>query len=140
MMDNPQTKNAVTLEGPLAALREAEIRLLTDIASALAEMGDQTEGDRRRLQEVAQDLREAFFLVVIIGEFNAGKSTFVNALLGDEILPMGITPTTETIELIRYSETPNRKPHQTQTGLREWAHPNTGAPGVAIVEDRKSVV
>lgn len=133
-MNNVQTEHTAALEGPLAALREAEIRLLADIAETLAEMGDHTEGDRQRLQDVAQDLREAFFLVVIIGEFNAGKSTFVNALLGDEILPMGITPTTETIELIRYSDTPNRKPNLSQTGLREWAHPNTGAPGVAIVD------
>ena len=123
-----------TLEGPLAALREGEIRLLTDLAAALAEMGETTEADRQRLQDVAQDLRDAFFMVAIIGEFNAGKSTFVNALLGDELLPMGITPTTETLELIRYHETANRKPNLTQTGLREWSHPNTGAPGVAIVD------
>jgi small GTP-binding protein len=124
----------VKLEGPLEALRESEVRLLTDLAAVLAEMGDHTAEDRRRLQDVGQDLREAFFMVTIIGEFNAGKSTFVNALLGDELLPMGITPTTETIELIRYNESVNRKPTLSQSGLREWAHPNTGAPGVAIVD------
>jgi small GTP-binding protein len=133
-MNNVPTKNPIALEGPLAALRESEIRLLTEIAATLAEMGDQTEGDRRRLQDVAQDLREAFFLVVVIGEFNAGKSTLINALLGEEMLPTGITPTTETIELIRYGETPNRKPAMTPEGVREWLHPNTGAQGVAIVD------
>lgn len=124
----------VTLEGPLAALRESEIRLLNNIATTLAEMGDHTEEDRQRLHEVAQDLREAFFIVAVIGEFNAGKSTFVNALLGEELLPMGITPTTETIEVIRYSETAERKPETEQEGVRRWAHPNTGAVGVAIVD------
>lgn len=124
----------VTLEGPLAALRESEIRLLTDVATTLAEMGEQTEEDRKRLQDVAQDLREAFFMVAVIGEFNAGKSTFVNAMLGEELLPMGITPTTETIEVIRYSETPNRKPETVREGVRRWAHPATGAAGVAIVD------
>jgi small GTP-binding protein len=124
----------IILEGPLAALREAEMRLISDVAAVLAEMGDHTADDRRRLLEVAQDLREAFFLVVIIGEFNAGKSTFINALLGEELLPMGITPTTETIELIRYSEIPDRKPDVSVQGVRVWAHPNTGAPGVAIVD------
>ena len=39
---------------------------------------------------------ERFFLVVL-GEFNHGKSTFVNALLGEALLPVGITPTTATI-------------------------------------------
>ncbi|MAS34607.1 MAG: hypothetical protein CL610_11405 [Anaerolineaceae bacterium] len=133
-MDSVQSRNALTLEGPLAALRDSEIRLLTDIAETLAEMGDDTESDRRRLQDVAEDLRNAFFMVVIIGEFNAGKSTFVNALLGEPMLPMGITPTTEAIELIRYGETPDRKPVMTPAGVREWAHPNTGAQGVAIVD------
>lgn len=126
--------NATTLQGPLAALREAEIDLLVDIASALAEVGDASEADRRRLMDVAQDLRDMFYLVVIIGEFNAGKSTFVNALLGEKLLPTGITPTTEVIELVRHSESPDRKPTMRGDSLREWSHPNTGAEGVAIVD------
>jgi small GTP-binding protein len=122
------------LDGTLAALRESEIRLLTDVGTTLAEMGDMAQEDRGRLLEVAQDLRDMFFLVVIIGEFNAGKSSFVNALLGDSLLPVGITPTTEAIELIRFGDAPNRKPTLREDGIREWSHPNTGAPGVALVD------
>ncbi|MFW5748691.1 MAG: dynamin family protein [Chloroflexota bacterium] len=128
------SENVNVLEGPMAAMRESAIGLLTDVAGTLAEMGDETEQDRRRIMDVARDLREMFFLVVVIGEFNAGKSSFINALLGAEVLPTGITPTTEVIELIRYSETPALKPTVKEDGLREWAHPNTGAPGVAIVD------
>ena len=124
----------VTLEGPLIALRESEVRLLMDIAETLAELGDVSQQDRKRLQDVASDLRELFFLVAVIGEFNSGKSSFINALLGDDLLPMGITPTTEVIELIRHGETVSRKPDQREDGIREWTHPNTGAPGVAIVD------
>ncbi|MFN8452531.1 MAG: dynamin family protein [Anaerolineae bacterium] len=123
-----------TLEGPLAAYREREIRLLLDIAGALADLGEPAEQDRRRLLDVAQDLRDMFFLVVIIGEFNAGKSTFINALLGDELLQMGITPTTEAIHLIRYGEVGSRKPNLREDGIYEWTHPNTGAPGVTLVD------
>lgn len=124
------------LEGPLAVHREDEIKLLNDIADTLAELDKEgSEDDRRRLRDIAKDLGEMFFLVAVIGEFNAGKSTFINALLGDALLPMGITPTTEAIELIRYAETTDRKPRITEGGsLREWLHPNTGAPGVAIVD------
>jgi small GTP-binding protein len=100
----------------------------------LGEMDDAAQEDSRQLMESAQDLRDMFFLVVVIGEFNAGKSTFVNALLGDDLLPIGITPTTEIIELVRYNETPVRKPEMKGDSLREWAHPDTGAPGVAIVD------
>ncbi|MCB9452038.1 MAG: dynamin family protein [Anaerolineaceae bacterium] len=123
-----------TLDGPMAALRESEIRLLTDIASTLADMGDNAQGDRQRLLDIAQDLRDMFFLVVVIGEFNAGKSSFINALLGDNMLPVGVTPTTEMIELIRYGETINRKPEVRPDGIRQWTHPRTGAPGVALVD------
>jgi small GTP-binding protein len=127
-------KTTKALSGPLVALRETEVDLLGDIAGTLAEMDEASSEDRKRLLEVARDLQEMFFLVAIIGEFNAGKSTFVNALLGDELLPMGITPTTEMIELVRYSETAERKPTLQGESLRVWAHPNTGAPGVAIVD------
>lgn len=122
------------LDGALAALRESQIDLLTDVSASLAEMGDITEEDRKRLADVVRDLREMFFLVVIIGEFNAGKSTFVNALLGEEVLPTGITPTTEMIELIRHSPTSNLKPITRDESTREWSHPNTGGDGVAIVD------
>jgi tetratricopeptide (TPR) repeat protein/GTPase SAR1 family protein len=46
-------------------------------------------------------------LTVVMGEFNAGKSSFVNALLGEEVAPMGITPTTATINVLKYG--PERK-------------------------------
>ena len=53
---------------------------------------------------------------------------------GSSLLPVGITPTTEAIELIRYGDVPNRKPTLREDGIREWSHPNTGAPGVALVD------
>ncbi len=126
--------NGVVLEGPIAELREREVRLLYDVADYIGKMGAEGEADKVRLLEIAQDLREMFLLVVIIGEFNAGKSTFVNALLNDSVLPTGITPTTDAIELIRYAPTKTRKPEQTNEAVREWGHPNTGAPGVVIVD------
>lgn len=122
------------IDGALGAFREGEIRLLTEIAGALAEFGESAQEDRRRLLDVAQDLRDLFFLVVVIGEFNAGKSSFINALLKDEMLAMGITPTTDAIHLIRYGDTPTRKPAAREDGIFEWTHPNTGAAGVAIVD------
>lgn len=128
------TFTPTTLEGPLAAYREREVQLLLDVAATLAELGDTAVQDRRRLLDVAQDLRDMFFLVVVIGEFNAGKSSFINAMLGDELLQMGVTPTTEAIHLIRYGEAAQRKPNIREDGIYEWAHPNTGAVGVSLVD------
>ena len=41
-----------------------------------------------------------------MGEFNHGKTTFVNALLGEQALPTGVTPTTAAIHHIRWAIKP----------------------------------
>jgi small GTP-binding protein len=124
----------VRLEGPLADLRERQIRLLHDVADHIGKFGAEGASDKQRLIAAAADLREMFLMVVVIGEFNAGKSTFVNALLGDDVLPMGITPTTDMIEMIRYAPLATRMPSERDEAIREWRHPNTGFPGVVIVD------
>jgi small GTP-binding protein len=130
----PLQDTGITLTGPMAELREREIRLFYDLAEYAGANGPTGAEDRQRLLDTAADLREMFFMVVVIGEFNAGKSTFVNALLGDELLQMGITPTTDTIELVRYAPTKTRNPDQKDGAIRVWGHPNTSIPGVVIVD------
>ncbi len=46
------------------------------------------------------------FNIVVIGDFKRGKSTLINAMLGDNIVPAAVTPETVTINKISYSETP----------------------------------
>jgi len=46
------------------------------------------------------------FDIVIIGEFSSGKSTLINALLGIDLLPTLLEPTTARITYISYSENP----------------------------------
>ena len=121
----------IILEGPIADVREREVRLLHDVATIVGQIGDNSSEDKTRLQQNAADLQDMFFLVVVVGEFNAGKSSFINALLGDNLLPMGITPTTDAIELIRWSNRRSKEPTWREAGIvREWSHPNTGGPGV----------
>jgi small GTP-binding protein len=52
----------------------------------------------------ARDNLENLFSIVFIGEFSTGKSTIINALLRKNILPEGITPTTDEITIIKYGE------------------------------------
>jgi ribosome biogenesis GTPase A len=60
-----------------------------------------------RLQvDLVQKLEEDRFHLVVVGEFNHGKTTFVNALLGAHVLPVGVTPTTAVIHHLEHSETP----------------------------------
>ena len=46
------------------------------------------------------------YRVAVIGEFKRGKSSLINALLGSEILPADITPTTATVNRITYGINP----------------------------------
>ncbi|MDQ1909060.1 dynamin family protein [Paenibacillus sp. GD4] len=57
-----------------------------------------------QLEELRSELYDDFCTVVVLGEFKRGKSTFVNALLGEELLPVDVTPTTATINAIHYGE------------------------------------
>ncbi len=78
-------------------------RLLGDLQVALASV-PATAADASTLAESVRQLDE-LFLLVVVGEFNAGKSAFINALLGRAVLDEGVTPTTSHLHLIRYGAT-----------------------------------
>lgn len=86
-------------------LLKQERTLLEDLRAALAEFGTTPE-DEQTLRDSIEQLDD-FFLLVIVGEFNAGKSAFINALLGQSLLKEGVTPTTAQINLLRYAEHAN---------------------------------
>ena len=54
-----------------------------------------------------------------MGEFNHGKSSFVNALLGESALPVGVTPTTATIHHLKFAESPGGHGRLCTSGRRE---------------------
>jgi small GTP-binding protein len=78
------------------------LRGLGDVATALGTRTLRERVDR----ELVRKLDEDRFHLVVVGEFNHGKTTFVNALLGEQALPTGVTPTTATIHHIRWAEKP----------------------------------
>jgi small GTP-binding protein len=80
--------------------------LLSTLRDALTEFGAAAE-DRAALAASMRQLDE-LFLVVIVGEFNAGKSAFINALLGQPVLPEGVTPTTARIHVVKYGDVSER--------------------------------
>jgi len=82
-------------------LRE-EKKVLAEIRLALADI-DVPRDSLTTLQEAILQLDE-LFLVVVVGEFNAGKSALVNALLGEKVLPEGATPTTSRVTLVKWGE------------------------------------
>ncbi|HVY45101.1 MAG TPA: dynamin family protein [Minicystis sp.] len=56
--------------------------------------------------DLVKKLEADRFHLVVVGEFNHGKTTFVNALLGANVLPVGVTPTTAVIHHLEYAQEP----------------------------------
>lgn len=65
---------------------------------------DISEVTKKKFLELRDDIKNEFFTIVVLGEFKRGKSTLVNALLGEEILPSDVIPTTATINALMWSE------------------------------------
>lgn len=81
-------------------LIEEELVLLERLTDTLDRF-PAAEEDVAAVRRAAEHLT-ALFLLVVVGEFNAGKSAFINALVGAEVMPEGVTPTTSVINLLRY--------------------------------------
>ena len=117
--------------------REQEIRvreqeLLQRLATALERFGsDVAADDLRRFQEAREQLN-GLFLLVIAGEFNSGKSSFINALLGERVLPEGVTPTTDRINILRHG--PVVSENLLEAYLLERTHPAEVLREINIVD------
>lgn len=86
-----------------ADLLRAEKKYLTDLYATLSELKS-PPAELDALQDAIVRLEE-LFLIVIVGEFNAGKSALVNALLGAKVLQEGAIPTTTRVTLVKYGDT-----------------------------------
>ncbi len=85
---------------------QKEKRSLNDMHTTLSKFNLPGE-DLEKLRSAIDQLDE-LFLIVAAGEFNAGKSALINALLGDRVLEEGVTPTTARVTLLRWGESFNQ--------------------------------
>ena len=92
-----------TAEAQLARARE----LLNELRNTLDTFGASFD-DQAALGASMRQL-DALFLVVVVGEFNAGKSAFINALVGELLLEEGVTPTTARIQVLTHGESAARR-------------------------------
>jgi len=90
---------------PLPRFTAAQTELIQQEQALLRRLQDVMEQfpgaaeDRTTIRDVARALDD-LFSIVIVGEFNAGKSAFINALLGQPVLEEGVTPTTTRINIL----------------------------------------
>jgi small GTP-binding protein len=78
-------------------------QLLAQLRDALTRFDASTD-DQSALASSIRQLDE-FFMLVVVGEFNAGKSAFINALVGTPVLKEGVTPTTARIHILKHGDT-----------------------------------
>jgi small GTP-binding protein len=107
-----------------------ELALLGRLGAVLAEY-PATPDDRAALDQAAEQLT-SLFLLVIVGEFNAGKSAFINALIGEEVMPEGVLPTTAVINLLRFGEEPGQT--MLPDGVIERVYPADFLEEITIVD------
>ena len=79
-------------------LLKKDRRLMNDLRLVLLPLGME-DSDQSALEQSIHQLDE-FFLIVVVGEFNSGKSAVINALLGQKVLEEGVTPTTYQIQIV----------------------------------------
>ncbi len=95
MLDGILTANQI-------AVLKRERSLLTEIVTEMTAQ-ELPPDDREALISSVEQLDD-LFLVVVVGEFNAGKSSLLNALIGEDVLERGVTPTTSRIHVIRWGD------------------------------------
>ncbi len=84
---------------PWAAEAEPDSALHALAGLALEAGAEDVAADAAAL---AERVREGRFHVAVVGQFKRGKSTLVNALVGDAVLPSGVVPVTAIVTVVRH--------------------------------------
>lgn len=82
--------------------REKLLKIFEDANGVFTDLGVKSELEQ--MNKSLETLNRDTFKILVVGEFKRGKSTFINALLGEEVLPAFATPCTAVINEIKYSE------------------------------------
>ncbi len=92
--------------------QEELLKRTRDTLGRLRDLLGDTAASKENRTALADSIRQLddLFLLVVAGEFNSGKSAFINAFLGQELQTEGVTPTTSQIFLLKYGEVTNQVP------------------------------
>ena len=119
-----------TLGGRQETLVTRERALLESLIEFLTGFGAPT-GDVELLRRTLTDMGDPFLLVVV-GEFNAGKSAFINALVNEDVTAEGSLPTTDRITVLKHS--PDRSMREVPGGIVERGFPSDFLRAISIVD------
>lgn len=97
--------SAASAQHKVAQARASVLDTLTSLTSMLDEVGLSPQP----ALAAADRLRHNLFDIVVLGQYKRGKTTFINALLGEDLLPTAIVPLTNIATRVRYSPTPSAR-------------------------------
>ncbi|MDA8273092.1 MAG: dynamin family protein [Deltaproteobacteria bacterium] len=82
------------------------LKIKTSIMERLAKLENIAASDRVKTAArlISEKLTAGVFSLVVVGQFKRGKTTFINALLGENLLPAAIIPLTSIITILRYGD------------------------------------
>lgn len=92
--------------------REQLANYITEVSKIVSTINGGAERGKQ-LMRTRESLMEDAFRLMIVGEFKRGKSTLINSLLGDSVLPAKVAPCTAIITEVSYAETPKAVLHYT---------------------------
>lgn len=78
--------------------------LKENLEKKLSQLAGLPELKGPNLARLSDKLRENRFNLVVLGAFKRGKSTLINALLGEPVLPTAIVPLTSVVTILAYGE------------------------------------
>lgn len=98
--------------------RVAQVRSqMADCLSKLADtinqaelVGESSSGKlslERDIEDIAaasKNLKQGVFRLLVLGDMKRGKSTFLNALIGENLLPSDVNPCTAVLTVLRYAQ------------------------------------
>jgi hypothetical protein len=101
-----------------AAETVARERALLERVLAFAESFEPDGDDVQCVRDLLSHL-EDMFLLVVVGEVKAGKSSFINALLGADVCPEGPLPMTDRVHVLGYGEAEREVAEEAHVSRRE---------------------
>jgi GTPase SAR1 family protein len=111
MSDTVETDSFINDLGRVAKVRSEVASCLKQMVTTLEQAeseGKSTFGELGLEEEIediniaSKNLRQGVFRLLVLGDMKRGKSTFVNALIGDNLLPSDVNPCTGVLTVLRY--------------------------------------
>lgn len=112
------------------AIRRQEHEEITALLDTLGRVEDLPDAEMEQVRDALFHTNHPF-LMVMVGPFSSGKSSIINALLGEEVLQVGPVPTTDHIAILRHG--PDVQ-HSRSGDVETIFHPNPLLENLSLVD------